>query len=568
MTRRFIIVLSVLVMATGCTTRQDQFSGKKVFRYNQADGLSSLDPAFARNQANIWATSQIFNGLFELSGDMYPVKSIADSWEIENDGKEYTFKIKEGVYFHDNEAFPNGKGRELKAQDFVYSFKRILDPSTTSTGVWIFNDKVKKDNKGNVASDWIEALDDYTLKITLDQPFGAFLEILTMPYTFVVPKEAVEKYGKDFRTNPVGTGPFMLRSWREGNNLSLVKNENYWKTDINGSSLPYLDAVIVSFISDKSQELRTFEQKKLDLISFSGQANTIDMILHKDGSVRNEFSSRFIVEKIPYMNTEYIGFCLNEKLYQDKNHPIMNKKFRQAMNYAIDREGMVAYMLNNLGKPGTSGIIPPVITGFNDNKIKGYQFDQAKAAQLLREAGYPEGRNLPVIELFTTDHSKLYVEYIQKQWEAIGLKVEIKLSPVATHQELIDNARINFFRGSWLGDYPDAENYLALFYSKNFSPKGPNKTHFKNKEFDQLYEQAKLESDGFKRLDYYIEMDRIIMEEAPIIVLFYDEALRLSQKNLVGLEMNPMNIPKLEKVDLIEIEEDGAEKPRLQAQKP
>jgi ABC-type transport system substrate-binding protein len=329
--------------------------------------------------------------------------------------------------------------------------------------------------------------------------------------------------------------------------------------------LPYLDAVMVTFISDKSQELRTFEQKKLDLISFSGHANTIDMILNKDGSIRDDFSTRFVVEKIPYMNTEYIGFCLNTQLYKDKNHPVLNKKFRQAMNYAIDRKGMVSYMLNNLGKPGTSGIIPPAISGFNENKIMGYQFDPTKAAQLLREAGYPEGKNLPIIELFTTEQSKLYVEYIQKQWEAIGLKVEIKINPAATHQEMIDNARVNFFRGSWLGDYPDAENYLALFYSKNFTPVGPNKTHFKNAEFDLLYEKAKLEPDGFNRLDYYVDMDKIIMEEAPVIVLFYDEVLRLSQKNLIGLEMNPMNIPKLETVDFIDLDE-SPRKPAIQAQ--
>ncbi len=552
MTRRFILVLWVFVLAFSCTTKQEDESGKKVFRYNQADGLSSLDPAFARNQANIWATSQIYNGLFELSDDMYPVKCIADSWEIENEGKEYTFKIKQGIYFHDNPCFPEGKGREVKAQDFVYSFKRILDPATASTGVWIFNDKVKKDENGKIAENWIEAIDDYTIKIKLDQPFGAFLEILTMPYTFVLPKEAIDKYGKEFRTNPVGSGPFMMKSWNEGNNLALVKNENYWKKDLNGKKLPYLDAVMVSFISDKTQELLTFQQKKLDLISFSGQANSIDMILNKDGSIKKDFSANFTIEKIPYMNTEYIGFCMNPELYKDKNHPVLNKKFRQAMNYAIDRGEMISYMLNNLGKPGVCGIIPPAITGFNNDKIKGYEFNKAKAEQLLREIGYAEGKNVPVIELFTTIQSKPYVEYLQKQWEAIGLKVEIKINPVATHQELIDNARANFFRGSWLGDYPDAENYLAMFYSKNKTPNGPNKTHFSNEQFDKLYEDAKLEPDGFKRLDYYVEMDKIIVEEAPVIVLFYDEALRLSQKNLTGLdEVNPMNIPKLEKVDFV-----------------
>ena len=330
----------------------------------------------------------------------------------------------------------------------------------------------------------------------------------------------------------------------------LLKNENYWKKDVNGQPLPYLDAIQVTFISDKNQELLTFQQKKLDLVSYSGQAASIDLILNKDGSIKNEFESQFIVEKVPYMNTEYIGFGLNKELY-DKDHPVLNKKFRQAMSYAINREGMLAYMLNNLGVPGTAGVIPPAIAGFSEKKVEGYGYDQAKAEQLLKEAGYPEGKGLPVIGLYTTVQSKAYVEYLQKQWEAIGVKVDIQINPVATHQELIDNARVSFFRGSWLGDYPEAENYLAMFYGRNFAPDGPNKTHFQNEKFDELYEKAKLEPDGFKRLDYYVEMDKIVMEEAPVIVLFYDEVLRLTQNNLMGLEVNAMNIPKLEKADFI-----------------
>ena len=221
---RHVLLLSVALLTLfSCNNNQQQFSDKKVFRYNQADGLSSLDPAFARNQANIWATSQIYNGLFELSDELYPVKSIVDSWDITENGTRYTFRLQQDIHFHDNEIFENGKGREVTAHDFVYSFKRILDPATASTGVWIFSDKAKKDENGQIAEDWVKALDDYTLQIQLAKPFGAFLEILTMPYAYVVPKEAVEKYGKDFRVHPVGTGPFVFKSWDEGNNLVLLK---------------------------------------------------------------------------------------------------------------------------------------------------------------------------------------------------------------------------------------------------------------------------------------------------------------------------------------------------------
>src|SRR5690606_31969775 len=300
------------------------------------------------------------------------------------------------------------------------------------------------------------------------------------------PQEAVEKYGKEFRVNPVGTGPFAFKSWEEGNNLVLLKNQNYWRKDDNGKQLPYLDAIQVSFISDKNQELLTFQQKKLDFVSYSGQPNSIDLILNNDGTPTREFSGNFVVQKEPYLNTEYIGFQLDPAKYEDKNHPILNKNFRKALNYAINREEMVSFLLNNLGVPGNAGIMPPAVAAYDAEKVTGYSYDPKKAESLLKEAGYPGGKGLPAIKLYTTIQSKPMVEYLQKQWEAIGVKIDIEINQVPTHQELVDNGRVNFFRGSWLGDYPDAEIYLSMFYSQNHSPMGPNKTHFANEKFDSL----------------------------------------------------------------------------------
>lgn len=558
MLRQFWISIIVALLLTSCAGVGENSSDweggdKKVFRYNQADGLSSLDPAFARNQANCWATTQIYSGLFELSDDLYTVPNLVDTWKISEDGKTYTFNIKQGVFFHDSEVFPGGKGREVKASDFVYSFKRILDSKTASTGAWIFNDKVEKDENGVPVDNWVEAPEDYKLIVRLKEPFGPFLEILTMPYTFVVPKEAVEKYGKDFRVNPIGTGPFTFKSWDEGNSLVLLKNENYWRKDNNGKQLPYLDAILVSFISDKNQELLTFQQKKLDFVSYSGQPSSIDLILKDDGTPSPDFAGKYVVQKEPYLNTEYIGFQLDPEKYEDKDHPILDKRFRKALNYAINREELVSFLLNNLGVPGTAGIMPPAVAAYDAEKVVGYNYDPKKAEDLLKEAGYPGGEGLPTLKLYTTIQSKPMVEYLQKQWEAVGIKVEIEINQVATHQELVDNGRVNFFRGSWLGDYPDAENYLSMFYSKNKAPLGPNKTHFANVQFDSLYNVARFESEGFKRFDYYLAMDNIIMEEAPVIVLFYDEVLRLTQNNVIGLTpTNPMNVLKLERVDFMQ----------------
>jgi ABC-type transport system substrate-binding protein len=355
-----IVVLIVLVSCGKKTTESAGNDDKKVFRYNQAEGFNSLDPAFARNQANTWATTQIFNGLFELSNDLFVHPSIADTWTISEDGLSYTINLRKDVSFHDDAAFANGKGRGVVASDFVHSFKRIVDPKTASPGAWVFNDKVLKGKDGSVSDTAFKAVDDYTLKIYLNKPFPAFLQILSMPYTFVVPKEATEKYGKEFGSHPVGTGPFVFKSYEPGNSLILVKNENYWKKDDGGKKLPYLDAIQVSFIADRGQEFLTFQQGKLDFVSGLDD-NSKDLVLNQDGSVKDDFKNKFLVNKVPYLNTEYIGFQLDPKYYKDKSHPFFNKKVRQAMAYAINREEMVSYVLNSLGTPGTSGFVPAAL---------------------------------------------------------------------------------------------------------------------------------------------------------------------------------------------------------------
>jgi len=194
------------------------------------------------------------------------------------------------------------------------------------------------------------------------------------------------------------------------------------------------------------------------------------------------------------------------------------------------------------------------LPSFNPQEVSGYTYDPDKAAELLAEAGYPEGQGVPEITLYSGAQSKDLLEYLQKQWEAIGIQINIQINPVPTHKEMTENIRAPFFRGSWLADYPDAENYFACFYSKNFAPAGPNKTHFSNPEFDALFEAALLENDQAKKWDLFHQMDNLLIEEAPFIVLFYDEALRVIQPNVTGLAPNAMNIPKLESAAFMDVQ--------------
>ena len=523
---------------------------RRVFRYNQPEALSSLDPAFARNQANSWAVSQLFNGLMELDSTLLPVPALARRYTISPDGRQYTFVLRPGVRFHDSDVFAGGKGREVKAQDFVYSFKRILDAATASSGGWIFRGKVLEKPDGSISDTAFVAASDSTLRIHLKEPFIPFLGILTMPYAYVVPHEAVEKYGKDFREHPVGTGPFRFKLWDEGNVLLYERNRNYWRADRQGRKLPYLDAVAVSFLPDRKTEFLTFMQGKLDFLS-GIRAGSRDLIMHPDGTIRADFKGKFTVQKAQYLNTEYLGIQLDsanligEQAIQGR--ALRDRRVRQALNYALNKPEMLTYLLNRVGHAGTSGFVPTALPSFSEKEVPGYTYQPQKARQLLHAAGYGPQRPLK-LRLSTVLERKEIGEYLQKQWADVGVQVQIDINQSAAQQDLVDNGRVAFFAKSWLGDYPDAENYLALFYSPNFSPAGPDKTHFKNAAYDQLYDEARRTQDVARRTALYQAMDRIVVEESPVISLYYDEVVRLTQNNVRGLRPNPMNQLLLERV--------------------
>ncbi|MCU0445718.1 MAG: ABC transporter substrate-binding protein [Microscillaceae bacterium] len=551
MLKQLFILLLVVIWMSSCgggssNSGRPGSDGKKIFRYNQTGGLTSLDPAYANKRSNVWACSQIYNGLFSFSKNLDTHPEIVKEWDISPDGRTYTFTIKSDVYFHDNECFTNGRGREVKAEDFVYSFKRIMKEGT---GSWIFNDKVLKNLDGSISDTCFKAVNDYTFKVYLKRRFPAFLQILAMPYTFVVPKEAVEKYGKDFRANPVGTGPFMVRkgAWDEKNTLAMTKNTKYWKKDIKGNQLPYLDAIQVSFVEDRNTEFLNFFDGKLDFVANISETSR-DQILEKNGEIKEKFAQKFKVEKIPYLLTEYVGFLLEGN--DEKSNPFLNKKVRQALSYAVNRKGMVSFLRNGVGMPGDYGVIPFALPSFDSTKVVGYPYSQKKAQELLKEAGYPGGQGLPQLKLYTYSSDKEYAEYLQKDWKALGIDVKIEMNQFATHQEMVDNGKVTLFRGSWIGDYPDAENFLAMFYSKNFAPQGPNKTHFKNAEFDKYFEEAHETDNLFTRYEDYLKMDQLVMSEAPMIILYYDEIIHLKQGYVIGLEADPMNNLILEAVDI------------------
>jgi peptide/nickel transport system substrate-binding protein len=528
-----LIFLSILVI-TACRNTQTDTSNLDIFHYNEVSSVTSLDPAFARNQSNIWVVNQVFSTLIQLDDSLKVEPCVAKSWTTSADGLTYTFTIRDDVFFHDNDCFINKKGRRVVAEDVRYSFNRIIDAEVGSTGSWLLNGKI----------DTLQAFsapNDSTFILKLSQPFRPMLGICGMQYFSIVPKEAVDFYGANFRANPVGTGAFQFRKWIENQALILTKNPNYFETDKNGKRLPYLDGIRVNFVNDRNTAYLNFRIKKLDFLS-GLESSYVDDVLKKDGTLRPENADKMQFFKTPFLNSEYLG--ISQAI--DGDSPLKIKKVRQALNYGFDRAKMLRELRNSVGQPATSGFTPIGLPSFDAEKVKGYDYNPAKARQLLAEAGFPNGKGMSEIKLYTNNDYLDLCTFITRQWEDLGVKVKIELLESATLREMMKKGQATFFRASWIMDYPDAENYMSLFYSKNPAP--PNYTRFNNPKFDALYELALRENDDNKRFDLYQQMERIIIEEAPVIFLFYDETARFAAKNVNGLRTNASNLLTLKEV--------------------
>ena len=381
------------------------------------------------------------------------------------------------------------------------------------------------------------------------------LNILTMQYCCIVPKEAVDFYKKDFRKNPVGTGAFVFKKWLENQGLFLLKNENYWEKDENGVQLPYLDGVRVSFMPDRKTAYLEMMKGKIDYM-VGIESSVVNELLTQDGELQPKQFGKIQLIKTPYLNSEYLG--INMDFSKDKTavtnpiNPLSIKKIRQALNYGFDRELMLRTLRNSMGQPATAGFAPkglPSFVDFSTQKINGtagYNYNPAKARQLLAEAGFPNGKGLPSIKLTLNKDYLDLCTFIARQWEELGIKTNLDVIETATMREMMAKGTTPFFRGSWIADYPDAESYYTFFYSKNPAP--PNYTRFKNLEFDRIYEASLSENDDAKRYDLYHQLDKILIEEAPIIFLFYDESSRFARVGIENLSRNAMNLLPLKRV--------------------
>ena len=455
--------------------------------------------------------------------------SIAKHWTISEDALTYNFTLRKDVQFHKHLLFGKDSTRTVSAHDFEYSLNRLIDTKVASPGSWTLN---KVEN--------FKAINDSIFQIKLKQAFPAFLGLLTMKYCSVVPKEIIDYYGSDFRSNPIGTGPFKFKRWEENIKLVFRKNNHYFEQDEYGNSLPYLEAVSITFLPDKQSEFLQFSQGNIDFVS-GLDASYKDEILTADGSLRDIYKDDVNMIRGPYLNTEYLAFFMGSEVSE-----IQSDLIRQSVNLGFDRKKMMIYLRNGVGIPANGGFIPKGLPGFNNNIGFTYQPEKAKA--LVEQFKAETGNQNPEITITTTSNYLSFCEYIQREIQKTGIIVNVDVIPAATLKDAKANGKLDMFRASWIADYPDAENYLSLYYSKNFAPNGPNYTHFENELFDTWYEQAFTETDIKKREQLYTKMDSLVMSKTPIVPMLYDEFLRFTRKEVKDLGINPVNLLDLKRV--------------------
>ena len=561
--RKLLIAITAITLLTSCpapeetkTPAHQEAKGPVayggVFKLNEVEDFRNLYPLNVTEVTSFRITNQIYEGLVKFnSKDLSIVPSVAERWEENEDATKFTFFIRKGVLFHDDPCFPEGKGREVTAADFLYSFTKLCTVDAENQMFWLFDKKVKGARDyyqstidGEPLVDGvsgIKVIDKYTIQIELEKPFAGFLNIIGHSGCWVVPEEAIEAYGNDMRIKCVGTGPFTIKTVKEGEAVILAKNENYWKFDEFGNQLPYLDAIKFSFLKEKKAELLEFRKGNLDMI-FQLPLEMIDEVVGELEDAKQGGNKPFQMQVNSAFSVQYYGF-------QNKSELFSNIDVRKAFNYAIDREKLVTYTLQGDGTPALYGIVPPGLKGYEYDSLKGYSYNLEMAKEYFAKAGYPDGKGFPEITLQLNSGGSRNIqvaEAVQSMlMESLNISVKMEVMPFAQHLEAIETGKTMFWRSAWLADYPDPENFLNLLYGPNVPENINEKSYinsvrYQNNEYDAMFEKALSTVDKTERFTYYRMADQIALNDAPYMPICYDEFTRLLQREVRDFPANAM----------------------------
>jgi ABC-type transport system substrate-binding protein len=533
-----VVLLFSVLTTISCTHKADD---ENALHIPMKVNIKGLDPANSNDLYVAQVISTVYETLYHYQYLKRPIEvepSLATTMpEISKDGLTYTIHLKSGLRFQDSEVFPDGKGRDVTAQDIIYSWKRLADPAIQSEGFWVFDGKVKginewrlKKGKGEATYDTpvegLKAVDDHTLVIQLLKPYFQLVYILTMPYTAILPHEAIEKYGAEIINHPVGTGPYKLQSWTRNNQLVLVKNANWHGENYPsegapgdkekglladaGKPLPFADKVVFYEITEDQPRWLNFMKGQLDLIEIPKDNFDASMKGDKLSEEMTKKGMKVHIEKDPDLT--YTAFNMLD--------PILGKNelVRKAMSLAFDGPTQLERFYNGRGIVAQSPI-PPGIDGYDADFKNPYKdFSIEKAKEMLAKAGYPEGKGLPEFEFSTTGDTtnRQLAEYFQQNMSKIGIKIRISTNSWPQFTDKLREKKAQIWQIAWSADYPDAENFLQLLYGPNESP-GPNASNYHSKEYDALYDQAAKLPPSAARTNIYRKMRDVFVKDMPWI---------------------------------------------------
>jgi peptide/nickel transport system substrate-binding protein len=525
----------------------------------EEETYSSIFPLEVVDVTSFKIATQIHDGLVEYNPKDFSLRSaVAEKWEINDDHTEFTFTLRKDVKFHDDACFSGGKGRVLTAQDVKFTFELLCSKEYEIN----YSSLIKPYLKGaedffSGASESIsglEIVDDYTVKFTLNEPSSSFIYILTMPNTSIIAKEAYDKYGKNMT---VGCGPFLYTKAKDlTKDLYLVYNPKYYQKDDKGNALPYLDTIHFSFIPSKLTQLEKFNTDEVSIIEGLPSAKIAQVVSENIENFKNT-PPKTILDRQPALSSQYYAFTCSKAPFNDV-------KVRQAFSYAVNRADIVNNILNGQGSPGTHGITPniPAFKAYDFSRIDGYNYDPEKARQLLAEAGYPNGAGFPEITLEVNlggSVHKLVATEVERQInQTLGINISIDQVSFKNKIEHSKYGQSELYRSAWVADYPSPESFLSILYGAEVpesmeEPSYPNTMRYKNAQYDSLYVLGKTTVDPIKRNDYFAEAEKIMMSEAPIMVLWYTENYTMYHSQVRGFYNNGLEIADFSRVYLKEM---------------
>lgn len=457
-------------------------------------------------------------------------------------------KIREGIVFHDDECFSGGKGRELTAEDVKYALDFACSGLKINEMSWMLVDKIKGAKEFNKKSksaiveggvSGIKVVDNNTVTIDLIDPFVGFEKVLTHSGLGIFPKEAYETYKNDVKKHPVGTGPFKIKTW-DNKQVVLTRNNSYWKKDDFGNQLPFLEKITLTYSQNKKSELMAFRNKEIDLVL----EIPVDEIENVLGSLEDAQAGMTVKHKIDSKNslsTTYFGFA-------HQKAPFNNIKVRQAFNYAIDKNYIVNNYLKGEGYPAENGFVP-AIEGYPYEKVKGSKLNIEKAQKLLSDAGFKNGENFPSIDLYVNakkgDPIYLLALGVKDQLKLnLNVNINIKLCTIDERDKAILNGTALFWRGGWIADYPDPENFLNLFTSDHIGSNSTtmNPVKYNSPEFDKLLSNSMKERNAKARNDYFVKCDQLLINDAVIMPLINDDFITMINSKIKNFETNSMEM--------------------------